>query len=1533
MAFPSAGQVFITEMADPNTSTSGDARYVELYNAGASAVDLSTGWALRRWTNGNAGPQADVALTGTIPAGGFYLITNNAANFLATYGFAADQDIGAGGPADSNGDDQVALIDNSSSIVDIFGVPGEDGTGTCHEFEDGRAERIASVTSGTATWNEAEWNIWNDGPSGAVCTSITFTAQDAPGIFDPGAWIGAGGPSCGITLGTENASCNSTTTGPGNDTYDLSIPYTGVDAGTTVVNNSGSGTIGGDDPALVSNGTILISGISEDDAYSVTFTSPCDALTVSGAAPSCEPAPTVDLVINEVLSDPGTVVDANGDGTFSSTQDEFVEIVNNGASDVDLSGWALNDGAGLKHTFPGGSVVSAGCAVVVFGGGTPTGAFGGALVQTASSGGLGLNNGGDDIFLFDDLANLIVSLTYGSEGNNDQSITRDPDITGGTPLVQHSGAAGSGGALASPGTRVDGTSFSGCSAPACGITPGIGTATCNTFTAGAGNDTYDLTIPYSGVEAGTTVVNNSGSGTIGGDDPAVTPNGTIVISGISEDDAYSVTFSAPCDAFTISGSAPDCEPVPTSPFVINEIHADPDGTLGDANNDGTANFSDDEFVEIVNTGATDEDISDWTLSDGVGVRHVFPPGTVIPAGCAIVVFGGGTPNGAFGGVTVQTASTGALGLNNTGDDVILSDALAQVVVSVTYGAAGNNQSINLDPELTGSSFVDHSTIPAASGAIFSPGTLVDGTLFSGCTPPACGLTLLPESTVCNTVTSGPGDTYDLLIPYVGSQAGVTIFNFSGSGTVGGDDPAVVPNGTIVISGIDESLSYDLEFSAPCDLITLSGPAPICEPPPDYTVLVINEVDYDNAGSDTDEFVEILNTGAVDIDLTGLSLQLWNGSNTTVYNTIALDPVVLAAGDYFVVGSATVPNVDQVAWASNGLQNGDATGTTPDGLVLLDPTNAVIDGLSYEGDIAGVTEGSGAGLDDNTTGLPAYNSFSLSRIPDGTDTDQNNVDFQLRCVSPGEANSASSDFCVCTPAEAVISTNCIDDFSFNIVVDLSSLGGSSVVVISSDLYAYNQVALNTGQYILGPYLNNDVATITLGHDSNPLCDVVVAGITDDCTPAPPCTENEMTLTIDTDDYPDEITWEIVPAGGGTPVCSGGPYFVDFNTEIEACCLPNGCYELVFFDSFNDGIDAPGGYVLTDPDGDRVLISDGSYGGSGTAARPFCVPIGEVAITAANCDREDFLITENIECGSDAAVTAEWQVGDQTDDGYQFWFFDADGGFSRRITRTHASSGGFGPANATRACRLQLSSMVTNPLPFDRLLNVRVRPVVNGVFGEFGPSCLFRLLENAIACPTTQLIDDPNNPNFSCGVTRTFGGSDKVVAQPVAGANLYRFRFEQIGDAFARNITSPTYSRLLNWFTSPLVAGASYNVFVQASFDGGANWCPYGDPCQVDIVSPPAASRLGTDDLSNVNLWPNPNRGDQFQLTINDLPEEALTVNVDIHDLFGKRVAARTYPAQGGMLNTVVDLDGQLAAGMYVVSITAGDKLFTERLVIE
>lgn len=167
------------------------------------------------------------------------------------------------------------------------------------------------------------------------------------------------------------------------------------------------------------------------------------------------------FVINEILADPAASSadgDANGDGTRSSTQDEFVEIVNVSGSAVDISGFTLADGFSNRHVFPAGTVVGAGQAVVVFGGGTPTGDFGGAIVQTASTGGLGLNNGGDTVNFSD--GTDTVSHAYAAEGSNDQSVTRDPDLTG--SFVQHSTTTS--GLLFSPGFLNDGTTPFGAAA-------------------------------------------------------------------------------------------------------------------------------------------------------------------------------------------------------------------------------------------------------------------------------------------------------------------------------------------------------------------------------------------------------------------------------------------------------------------------------------------------------------------------------------------------------------------------------------------------------------------------------------------------------------------------------------------------------------------------------------------------------------------------------------------------------------------------------------------------------------------------------------------------------------------------------------------------------------------------------------------------------------------------------------------------------------------------------------------------------------
>ena len=171
------------------------------------------------------------------------------------------------------------------------------------------------------------------------------------------------------------------------------------------------------------------------------------------------------VVINEVLYDPsnsGLLGDANGDGVYVQDEDEFVEFINTGSQPLDVSGWKVYDASALssgtpRHVFPAGSVIPSGKALVLFGGGTPTGSFGGAVVQTTTTGAMNLNNAGDVLTVTDaqDSVMLTFDVTPYSDNPN-ESYTRSPDITG--EFVQHS-TVGSGTLLFSPGTRLDGSSF------------------------------------------------------------------------------------------------------------------------------------------------------------------------------------------------------------------------------------------------------------------------------------------------------------------------------------------------------------------------------------------------------------------------------------------------------------------------------------------------------------------------------------------------------------------------------------------------------------------------------------------------------------------------------------------------------------------------------------------------------------------------------------------------------------------------------------------------------------------------------------------------------------------------------------------------------------------------------------------------------------------------------------------------------------------------------------------------------------------
>ena len=173
-------QIFISEIADPNNNA--EARFIELYNAGNEQIQLD-GWFLLRYTNSNVTSGSEIDLSGIIIDSNSTLVFSpNALEFENIYGFSPDFELGSNSPADSNGDDNLVLIDPFGTVIDIFGLIGEDGSGTNHEFEDGKAERNLNIVTGNPVFTFSEWTIYND-TGGFETISLP---QNAPEDYSPG---------------------------------------------------------------------------------------------------------------------------------------------------------------------------------------------------------------------------------------------------------------------------------------------------------------------------------------------------------------------------------------------------------------------------------------------------------------------------------------------------------------------------------------------------------------------------------------------------------------------------------------------------------------------------------------------------------------------------------------------------------------------------------------------------------------------------------------------------------------------------------------------------------------------------------------------------------------------------------------------------------------------------------------------------------------------------------------------------------------------------------------------------------------------------------------------------------------------------------------------------------------------------------------------------------------------------------------------------------------------------------------------------
>lgn len=590
---------------------------------------------------------------------------------------------------------------------------------------------------------------------------------------------------------------------------------------------------------------------------------------VTGTATLNVSAPTV--VVNEVLADPpgsagaDLIGDANHDGVRSASDDEFVELTNATSAVISMAGWTVRTRATggtaetLRHTFAAGTALPAGEAIVIFGGGNVNLSdpiFGCAQIVKASSGGLSLTNTGLTILVRDNGGNLVSQMSYGSEGNNDDSLTRSPDITG--SYVQHLAATGANGRRFSPGLKVDGTPFGNCPGHPAAITIAPLTASVvvgqtTQFTAQAfdqfgramigvpitfaSDNTAAATVesvstnPGTGVATATVKGQNQGTAHItaqanDGTTTATSSQATLTVippqpqvtridvtpttatinrgrtqqfsaaafdqnnqpvaalftwtsgnTSVATIDQAGLASGVGIGASTITASASDGAGGTVSgtamltvqvPLVINEINADvgadnvaTTAIEGDANRDGVRDSADDEFVELFNNSSAAVDISGIVIADGTSNRFTIPASTILNAGRALVIFGGGAPpvnDPAFGGALVLVSSA-TLSLNDGGDTVNVklnvggSDVL---IASQTYAGSGNppapsDQSLTRSPDAevnsAGGGFVAHSTTTNAAGRVFSPGTRADGTPFGS--PAITRIDVTPASATIN----------------------------------------------------------------------------------------------------------------------------------------------------------------------------------------------------------------------------------------------------------------------------------------------------------------------------------------------------------------------------------------------------------------------------------------------------------------------------------------------------------------------------------------------------------------------------------------------------------------------------------------------------------------------------------------------------------------------------------------------------------------------------------------------------------------
>ena len=233
--------------------------------------------------------------------------------------------------------------------------------------------------------------------------------------------------------------------------------------------------------------------------------------------------------------------------------------------------------------------------------------------------------------------------------------------------------------------------------------------------------------------------------------------------------------------------------------------------------------------------------------------------------------------------------------------------------------------------------------------------------------------------------------------------------------------------TAVVSGLTiyPGSSFDLRFT----LVPGMGGGAL---PSD---VFLNEIHYDNDGTDSGEFIEVVVSPGYTGSISNVSILLYNGSNGTTYGTHALSS--------FVAGTLTQSMHQIYSKFIPGIQNGD-----PDGVALV-IGGVVKQFLSYEG-VFLATNGSATGITSSdlgvaqtTTEVVGQASLGLTGIG-GSYSSFRWTKFSGLPHSPGQANSGQT-FSVPLLGQGIA----IDNVSITFLIDTDLDGIPDMVDLDDD----------------------------------------------------------------------------------------------------------------------------------------------------------------------------------------------------------------------------------------------------------------------------------------------------------------------------------------------------------------------------------------------------------------------------------------------------------------------------------------------------